>query len=424
MGGKLKRKITIVEGREANFNMAKQLVDAAVNNGFDARLVKSIDENYIIENRLDEVFSDFVIWRGAVKCSSAYAIERVIVWLNNSNKITINTKYVVGSRFATSNKFFQHGALSEDEVTRDHILPMFPAVSRESVERLLEQGKIKFPFVFKPDFGTRGLYIYLIKDKNELDRFNDNFPAFSIEPFVKSKYDWRVFALGGVALGVMKKVGDENNASNFEAKSAGWKRWDEADIDMKEQMMYLGAHASAASGLEYSGIDIIRDDDTGKLIILETNYSGGWQNGFEGVTGVNVPVAIVEWFADRAELFEKEIREAVQNYVEKRLKYISRAAQALYKEIISFGYKDVLDLEKSREVLNFKDSSLNERLKAAYVLVQNELSSDDKIRIQDLLSTIEKYEISGFGNFVGKDCGVMEDAIENTALYLAISSKL
>lgn len=423
MGGRLKRKITVVEGRELNYNMAKQIIDAAVRKGFDARLIKSIDENYIIEDRLDEVFTDFIIWRGAVRCSSAYAIERAILWVNK-NCVTLNTKYVTGSRFATSNKFFQHGVFMEDPVTRDHVLRCYPAVSRKTIDRLLEQKKIKYPFILKPNFGTRGLGIFLIKNEEDLNKFERPFMQFSIEPFVISKYDWRVFALGGVALGVMRKVGDEEHIDNFEAKSAGRKRWNEEDIDLREQIMYIGAHASAAAGLEYSGIDIIRDDGTGRLLVLETNYAGGWQNGFEGATGVSVPDEIVNWFSDRAELYEIATNEAVQHYVENRLKYISRAAQALYKEIISFEYKDVLDLEKSREILNFKDSSLNERLKAAYVLVQNELSSDDKIRIQDLLSTIEKYEISGFGNFIGKDCGVLEDAIENTALYLAISSKL
>ena len=424
MGGKIDRVLTIVEGREMNMKMAHQLVDAATHNGFKARLVKSIDENYMIDGRLDEVFSDFVLWRGAVNCSSPYAIERMIFWLNHNNKITLNTKLVAGSRFATSNKFFQHGALSEDPVTREHILPCYPAVSRASVDRLLERGKINFPFVMKPDFGTRGEGIYLIENEDDLNNFKDNYPAFSIEPFVKSKYDWRVFALGGVALGVMRKVGDEGNYENFEAKSAGWHRWDESDIDMKEEMMYLGAHASAISGLEYSGIDLIRDDDTGKILILETNYSGGWQNGFEQATGINVPVAIVDWFKDRAELFEKSVKEAVKNYVEKRLMYVSRNAQALYKEIISSEHNTDETTEKCREILSNADSSLEDKLRAGYKLVQGELAVEDKIRLQELINTVEKYEISSFGNFIGKDCGVMEDSIRSTAYYLAISSKI
>ncbi len=424
MGEKINRVLTIVEGREINMKMARQLVDAAIHNGFKARLVKSIDENYAIDGRLDEVFSDFVLWRGAVKCSSAFAIERMIFWLNHNNKITLNTKLVSGSRFATSNKFFQHGVLAEDSVTKDHILPCYPAVSKASVSRLLDQGKIKYPFLMKPDFGTRGEDIYLISNQKELEEFNDNFPAFSIEPFVKSKYDWRVFALGGVSLGVMKKIGDEGNLDDFKAKSAGWHRWDETDLDTKEEMMYLGAHASAISGLEYSGIDLIRDDRTGKIIILETNYSGGWQNGFEKATGVNVPVAIVEWFSDRAELFEKPVNEAVKNYVAKRLKYISRDARKVFKEITDFEYKIEGNYEKFVKGFD-SESDLEKKLENAYMMIQDPVFSDsDRVRVSDFLKTVEKYEISGFGNFIGKDCGVMEDSIRSTAYYLAISSKM
>ena len=47
-----------------------------------------------------------------------------------------------------------------------------------------------------------------------------------------------------------------------------------------------------------------------------------------------------------------------------------------------------------------------------------------RAKIEGLVEMVERYEISRYGNFIGKDCGVMEDALIDTALYLAISEKL
>ena len=172
-------------------------------------------------------------------------------------------------------------------------------------------------------------------------------------------------------------------------------------------------------------IDIVRDDDTGRFILLETNVSGGWQNGFLKSTGIDIPSKIMDWFNDRIEIFEKPTHVAVKNYVENRLECLSKPAQEKYQEIVKFD----LNVAKPKDLcsidLQIKEIPLKEKLLSAYALIKDEnIKDSDLAKIRILVEMIEQYEISRYGNYIGKDCGVLEDALENTALYLAISSKL
>lgn len=423
MGEKIDRTLTIIEGRERNKYMAAELINAAKNAGFKTVVIKIFNENKVLDGTLGEDFSNLVLWRGPVGYSSTMMIDRIQAWINHNCKITVNTN-VLGGRMNTSNKLYQHGSFLLDPVVSKHVLPMYPALRRTYVEGLISRKKINFPFLLKPDLGTRGEGIIIINNREELANFSGNFSEYSVEPYIESKYDWRVFVLGGVALGVMKKIGDESDPLDFVAKSSGRTRFSEEDLGIIEEVGELAVRTAAISGLEYAGIDIIRDDKTGKFIVLETNVSGGWQNGFLQSTGIDIPTKIMEWFTDRIEFYEKKTSEAVKNYVNRRISLISRTAQEKYNQIITFK-SDILSPEESERALISLEIDLTGRLKGAYSLVKNgDLDPVTRTRIEDLIQTVEKYEISRFGNFIGKDSGSLEDSIEPTAYYLAICEKL
>jgi prokaryotic glutathione synthetase, ATP-grasp domain len=425
MGEKIKRELTIIEGREKNAKMAKELVEAAIKAGFKVRWIKKFDESLVVDGKMDEAVTDMVLWRSPVDYSSAEVIERIQFWINQNRKVTLNT-HTIGGRVYNSNKFFQHEMFLGNAVVRPCTLPCYPAISAEFIlNKLVATGRISFPFVLKPNYGTRGEGIYLIRTEAELRNIQENFSKFSVEKFIESKYDWRVFVLGGVPLGIMKKLGNESDPADFISKSAGLNRFKEENVELAEKMMYIAAHASASCGLEYTGVDLIQDDKTGEIFVLETNVAGGWQNGFLNATGVDVPEKIMEWFLDRAEYFnEGKVRAAVEKYVERRLHLVSRAEQEKYYEIINFKYRPRLNFSEAEQILDGKDVDLRDKLIAGYLIVQGLMNEVTRAKVQALVDTVEKYEVSSFGNFIGKDCKVMEDAIVDTALYLAILSKL
>ena len=425
MDKKLERVMCVVEGREINGRMANELVEVANKYGFQGKLIKSIDSEKIITGDLSDVFSDFVLWRSPVGYKNNYEVERAVTWINDHCKVTLNTK-IEGGRLCTSNKYYQHGLFMRDPVLAKHTLPMYAAFSKEYVVSLIENNYIKYPFVFKPDMGTRGLGIFLIENSEDLDNFQGDYSRYSVEPYVRSKYDWRTFTLGGVALGVMRKVGDESDNRNFEARSGGRQRWKEENPEIIAQVYDIAVRAAAVSGLDYAGIDVIRDDDTGVFYVLETNVCGGWQNGYTQTTGVNVANKMMEWFLDRAMLFEgNNIPKAISDYVQNRRGFLSHAGKKNFDEIVNFRKK----IERDRNVCNIdiesRDMPLIRKLSSAYALVSNYEPSDvEKAKLKMFISELEKYEISRYGNFIGKDSGSLEQSLDATAYYLAISSKL
>jgi len=137
----------------------------------------------------------------------------------------------------------------------DNIIHSRFNIIREQVDRLLKTKKIRYPFLMKPELGVRGEGIVLINNENDLNKFEGNYRSFAIEQFIKSKYDWRVFVLGGVPLGVMKKLGNEDDPADFVAKSGGKKHFIEPDEKIHEEVCRIAVKACEVSGLDYAGID-------------------------------------------------------------------------------------------------------------------------------------------------------------------------
>lgn len=423
MGEKIDRVLTIVEGRKRNENMTNELIDAAKKAGFEINQIKTPDEDKTMENRLAEDFTDMVLWRGPANETSAAQIDRAQAWINQNCKITVNTS-VLGGRRNTANKMYQHGSFGLDPYVAEHTLPMYQCLSRRNIDRLTASGKITYPFIFKPDLGVRGEGIVLIRNEADLDNFNGRYGEYSVEPYVESEYNWRTFVIGGVAIGYMRKTGNDEHPEDFIIKSGGQTHDREDDVEIQEEINRIATKAATASGLEYAGVDLIRDDETGRFYILETNSSGGWQNGYLKSTGIDIPTKIMEWFSDRIEIFEKKKSEAIKNYVYKRYKLLTRAGQDKYLNILLFK-DEQLDEKAARGLLDDYNADLTERLKGAYSLVAlGGMTEIDLVKIKDLISATERYEVSRFGNYIGKDTGSLEDSIEATTYYLAICQKL
>ena len=77
-----------------------------------------------------------------------------------------------------------------------------------------------------------------------------------IEQYIRPECDFRVFTVGGVAVGIMRKTGDMNKMDDFEAWSGGYDRAIETDPDLVDILSEIGTRASAATRTEYGGSDI------------------------------------------------------------------------------------------------------------------------------------------------------------------------
>ena len=221
--------------------------------------------------------------------------------MNKHGKTTINT-HVVGGRIRPIDKYFQQELYAKDEILRDSAVPSFVVRNVSELAKLLEEKKIDFPFVLKPRYGSLGkdiIYIDNLRDMLVKVAGLSNLENMTVEPYIDSDYDWRVFVIDGKAIGVMRKEGNKENPLDFEAKSAGWQKWNEEEPEIRDEVIRLAEAAARVLNLEYAGVDIIRDKRARKYYVLETNLSAGWYNGFSEVTGADVAGALVEYFVKR-----------------------------------------------------------------------------------------------------------------------------
>jgi RimK family alpha-L-glutamate ligase len=111
---------------------------------------------------------------------------------------------------------------------------------------------------------------------------------------VPNTWDIRVIVLGGKTLGAMKRSAAKKGEfrSNFSLGGAV-ETWDISDDDKA-----LAEKVAKSCGLDYCGVDIIKDTD-GKSYILEVNRQCQFQ-GFEQSTGINVAKSVVEMLLDKA----------------------------------------------------------------------------------------------------------------------------
>jgi len=68
--------------------------------------------------------------------------------------------------------------------------------------------------------------------------------------------------------------------------------------DLEEDLVELSVEATAAIGLEYSGVDILRSEDDGEAYVIELNSTPGWQ-GLQTVTEKDITAMVVDFLLSK-----------------------------------------------------------------------------------------------------------------------------
>lgn len=169
-------------------------------------------------------------------------------------------------------------------------LPIVPSHVFGSVERLEKLGE--YPLIIKHCAGSQGRHVFKVESlegaKKVLDKYEHS-SDFLIQPFLKAGEDVRVIVLGGKALGAMKRTALPGKfLTNF---SVGGEV-ENYDLAKDPAARELAEKVAALFKVDYSGIDLMRDEE-GNWLILEINKSAQFE-GFEKATGINVAKAIIE----------------------------------------------------------------------------------------------------------------------------------
>lgn len=134
-------------------------------------------------------------------------------------------------------------------------------------------GEIEFPIIVKPANGARGQGVMKFETKEKLLEYLDTDPSPVFYPNMIQKYidndgDFRVVVLGTRVVVALKKFRGENSiVANMSQGNLAQK------IEPEQEIIDLAIQAAQSLGMEFAGVDIIQDRQTGKLYILEVNLS-------------------------------------------------------------------------------------------------------------------------------------------------------
>ena len=402
--------LTVVEGRDENNGVVNDLKDAAHAKGWKFRRIIKLSYDDIVTGKVEKYFSPYVVWRSLIQ-SSSETEDYLHQMLLTKGHVVMNGQFVGGTQFS-SDKCYMYQLYQLDEQLKDHALPTYRVATKDYFRAIVERGDISLPCIIKDRYGTAGGGIFLMKEIDDYDQYaaKYNMRLFAAQNLVDVDCEWRVFVVGGVAVCIMKKnYGDDIDRLNFEMMSSGYKRGIEEDEDVREIVSDLAAKTAAISKFEYTGVDIVREKGTGKYYVLETNQSAGWQNRVFQFTGVQVAERVMDWFVDMDYARGTSHAEAIKQYVENRLMYLSRADQKLYEDIV--GFKSNIEVEEGSKDL------FSRILKAYNAIRAQEM---DKESFRDLIDEVEQSELSWAGAFLPVGTGTLHESLTVSAAYVAI----
>ncbi|MFA7198817.1 MAG: ATP-grasp domain-containing protein [Methanoculleus sp.] len=123
---------------------------------------------------------------------------------------------------------------------------------------LLRHGKV----VYKPLYGYDGNGIRLVTDPDDLGP-----GPWYLQEYVKNDRDFRVFVLGGEAVGAITRV-SEGLMHNIHQGGVGM------PVPIDDEMRAIAEASAAAIGIDYCGVDLLQDKDG--YTVLEVNGTPNW----------------------------------------------------------------------------------------------------------------------------------------------------
>lgn len=123
---------------------------------------------------------------------------------------------------------------------------------------VLRHGKV----VYKPLYGYDGNGIRLVTMPDELGP-----GPWYLQEYVKNDRDFRIFVLGGETVGAITRVSD-GLMHNIHQGGVGM------PVEIDEEMRAIAEAAAAAVGIDYCGVDLLRDREG--YTVLEVNGTPNW----------------------------------------------------------------------------------------------------------------------------------------------------
>lgn len=202
-------------------------------------------------------------------------------FLLRNNKTVIDQ--VVGENYIAG-KVYESYLLSQANLPTPLTMQIFLDKNKNKIS-----NKIKFPIIAKPIVGSKGRGVQKISNQEELDKFSimEDKDKFFFQEYIPISYDIRVFVVGDVALGAMKRYVSKDDFRSNASLGAEVEK-----LELTDSLRELAIKATGAYNYEVAGVDIVIND--GKEYILEVNNAPQWM-AFKKVTGINPAKEIIRY---------------------------------------------------------------------------------------------------------------------------------
>lgn len=274
----------------SQISQVKRLVEEFKNMGIDCEVIKNINVAKIFDSEVICPKLDYCIFLDKDKATARMFEKSGIRLFNSAKAIEL-----------CDDKILTHIALAEHGIPMPDSIPS-PLCYYADSEILLDfieevAKKLSFPLVAKKCYGSLGVGVSLIKDKNQLiDYEKENITKIHFyQKFIgKGGEDIRVIVIGGKYVCAMKRRNENDFRSNIELGGKGEK------YDADENLIDLCERTAKILQLDYCGIDILTDEQ-GNRYVCEVN-SNAFFAAAERTSGVNIAKTYVDYIIKKTNI--------------------------------------------------------------------------------------------------------------------------
>lgn len=298
----------------------QKLCEAAAELGCDID-VKDISTPGILPADL----GDIVIWRSS---SLGCGPERLEMMRLIMMKRTLINRCLAQLPRATEKVFQQEYVSQKTKWVR--CIPTFVFHSVDERTEAIKSGLLRYPFIQKPNNGSKGKGVELINNEHELGQFTQDIHRQVYQNFIRNSGDYRAFILGGRLLGAIKRTPAKGEFLNN--ISRGGRAEVVTDPKILSELRRIGTVVASIFELSLCGVDIIFDEETRTYFFLEVNTVPQWK-GFQEATGIDVGREIIQYgqrlirrreSSSLPELISEEYLSQMRFLGEKKFHFLSR----------------------------------------------------------------------------------------------------
>lgn len=144
-------------------------------------------------------------------------------------------------------------------------------------DKILEIEKVcKLPCIYKTSLGSLGSHVYLVDKKSDIEQTikdNGKYNRYIFQEYIPNDFDYRVIVANGNPISVCTRTRIKDTYRNNTALGAREDFMKEKNVP--QEVLDIAVQSAKALRLNWAGVDVVLDKDTGKVYVLEVNRRPG-----------------------------------------------------------------------------------------------------------------------------------------------------